>query len=85
MNLNSNKVCVSTPTPECKVERWSPVDEYRNRIMSAKQDLAMRMRDAFECLDALTEEEFLDIMKTMTNDGASACDMLEKFRKWKGL
>lgn len=87
-NAQVNKAALAPIAPSSPSElklrdnEYSSVSEYRENMQNARRSLAFKLKDAFKALDELSDKEFLEIMKTM-DDGVTASDMLERFRRYK--
>lgn len=88
--LTPATAAIKTPAPtapggtmeDLKCERETPLTEYQRNIVNARRNLAWKLADAFEVLDQISEKEFLEVIKTLS-DGVTASDLIEKFRKYK--
>lgn len=66
--------------------KMTAVEEMRDRIKSARRTLAYRIYDFFDAFDTLSEEEFVETMKELDNhNGIKISEIIEKFRKYRGL
>lgn len=84
--MNNASIAVA-PSPagllkSVRDERYSSLREYEETMKQARTALAYKLSDALDVLDSLSEKEFLEIVKTLDN-GVTASDMLERFRKYK--
>jgi len=54
-------------------------------IKLARRALAFKLWDWFDSIDKMDEKEFLDVISELDGDGIKISQMIEKFRKYKGV
>lgn len=75
----------TTPNADVKCEKQSSVEEMRSVIKHCRRELAFKMWDFFDSIDKLDEKEFMEVITELDGDGVKISQMIEKFRKYKGL
>ena len=65
-------------------QRTTSYDQYKEEVRQSRLNLAYRLRDALDVMDDISEAEFLEVIKTLS-DGVTASDLIEKFRRYKAL
>jgi Ca2+-binding EF-hand superfamily protein len=61
------------------------LERARLQQKAARLQLAEFIQDMFQSLDNMEENEFLEVVGTLTGEGLTQSELIEKFRKYKGL
>lgn len=68
-----------------KAEQETTIQVLRQTIKNIRRSMAFKIVDMFESIDLMDEKEFIEMVSELDGDGIKMSEMVEKFRKYKGV